>query len=193
MLLRSLRHDSVKKDIVLLLLLRSLRHDYNKKANYFSFQHYFHYTVIRRIKYCFNIATTFTTPWPRQKINLFSFQHYPHYKVLEIQEIQWSLGIFLEIQEIQWSLGIFFLRKFSVFKRFVHDTLVSSSGTSVESYMLYYPKFQWRVLVFFFLRKFSVFKRFVHDALVSSSGTSVESCMLYYPIVFLWTDFVIVW
>ena len=35
--------------------------------------------------------------------------------------------------------SIFFLRKFSVFKRFVHYTLVSSSGISVESYMLYYP------------------------------------------------------
>ena len=74
-----------QKNIVLLLLLRSLRHDYNIKTNYFSFQHYFHYTVILRAKYCFTIATTFTTPWSRQKINLYSFQHYLHYKVLEVQ------------------------------------------------------------------------------------------------------------
>ena len=38
----------------------------------------------------------------------------------------------------QLSIVKLFLRKSSVFKRFVHDTLVSSSGTSVESYMLYY-------------------------------------------------------
>ena len=43
-------------------------------------------------------------------------------------------------QEFQWSPFIFLLRKFSVSKRFVHDTVVSPSGTSLESYMLYYPK-----------------------------------------------------
>ena len=35
---------------------------------------------------------------------------------------------------------IFSLSKFSVFKRFVHDTVVSPSGTSVEFCMLYYSK-----------------------------------------------------
>ena len=151
MLLGSLRHDSVKKNIVLLLLLRSLRHDYNKKANYFSFQHYFHYTVIRRIKYCFNIATTFTTPWPRQKINLFSFQPYLHYKVLEVQ-CSWKICRWYSsftVRNFSGVLVFFSLRKFSVFKRFVHDTLVSSSGTSVESYILY-SSFQ---LVFSFSRR----------------------------------------
>ena len=128
--IRSLRHDSDKKILFLLLLLRSIRHDYDKKANYFSFQHYFHYTIIIRISHdhgkkitYFHSKTTFTTKY----------------------------------------------QKFSVSKRFVHDTVVSPSGTSVESQH------------FFFLRKFSVFKRFVHDTLVSSSGTSVESYMLYYP------------
>ena len=68
LLLRSLRHDSdqkkkKKKNVVLLLIQRSLRYDYDKKkTNYFSFQHYFHYTVIMRIKYYFAIATRFTTP-----------------------------------------------------------------------------------------------------------------------------------
>ena len=51
-----------KKILFLLLLLRSIRHNYDKKTNYFSFQHYFHYTIIIRIKYCFIIAPTFTTP-----------------------------------------------------------------------------------------------------------------------------------
>ena len=36
----------------------------------------------------------------------------------------------------------FFLRKFSVFKRFVDETVTSPSGFSVESYMLYYPIFR---------------------------------------------------
>ena len=34
----------------------------------------------------------------------------------------------------------FSLSKFSVFKRFVHDTVDSPSGTSVEFCMLYYSK-----------------------------------------------------
>ena len=33
-----------------------------------------------------------------------------------------------------------FLKKFSAFKRFVHETVTSPSGISVESYMHYYPK-----------------------------------------------------
>ena len=120
LLLRSLRHDFDQKNIVLLLLLRSLRHDYNKKANYFSFQHYFHYTVIRGIKYCFTIASTFTTPWQRQKINLFSFQHHLHYKVLEVQCF-WKICTWYSsftVRNFSRVLVFFFLRKFSVFKRF---------------------------------------------------------------------------
>ena len=33
----------------------------------------------------------------------------------------------------------FFHRKFIVFKRFVHETVISPSGISVEPYMLYNP------------------------------------------------------
>ena len=40
---------------------------------------------------------------------------------------------------------IFFLRKFSVSTRFVHVIVISPSGISVESYMLYYPKI-WHIL-----------------------------------------------
>ena len=36
----------------------------------------------------------------------------------------------------------FFLRKFSVSTRFVHVIVISLSGISVESYMLYYPIFR---------------------------------------------------
>ena len=142
-----------QKNIFSLLLLRSLHYDYDKKTNYFSFQYYFHYTIIMRIKYYFAITTTFTTPWSRQEINLFSFQHYLHYTIVMRKILQYCFP-----QEVQVS------------KRFMYDTVVSPSGTSVES------------LSIFFLRKFSVFKRFEHDTLVSSSGTSVESYILYYPI-----------
>ena len=47
----------------------------------------------------------------------------------------------LTVRNFSEVLDIFFLRKFSVSKRFVHYTVVSPSGTSVESYMLYYLSF----------------------------------------------------
>ena len=121
-----------------------------KKANYFSFQHYFHYAFIMKIKYYVAIAITFTTLWSQQEINLFSFQPYLHYTM------SWEK-----------CRSIVSLRKFSVSKRFVHGTVVSPSGISVES------------LSIFFFGKFNIFKRFVHNTLVSSSGTSV----LYCPII----------
>ena len=34
----------------MVLLLHSLRYDYDKNSNYFLFQHYFHYTIIKEIK-----------------------------------------------------------------------------------------------------------------------------------------------
>ena len=43
----------------------------------------------------------------------------------------------------------FFLRKFSVSTRFVHVIVISLSGISVESYMLYYPRFYLINLIFF--------------------------------------------
>ena len=36
-------------------------------------------------------------------------------------------------QKFQWSPKYFFPQEISVSKRFVHDTVVSPSGTSVES------------------------------------------------------------
>ena len=43
----------------------------------------------------------------------------------------------------------FFLRKFSVSTRFVHVIVISLSGISVESYMLYYPRFYFINLIYF--------------------------------------------
>ena len=43
----------------------------------------------------------------------------------------------------------FFLRKFSVSTRFVHVIVISLSGISVESYMLYYPRFYLINLIYF--------------------------------------------
>ena len=80
LLLRWLRHDSDKKNFF--LELHSLRHDYDKKSNYFSFKHHFHYTINHKDNICFAIATTFTTPWSRQKFILFLFQHYFHYTIV---------------------------------------------------------------------------------------------------------------
>ena len=83
-----------------------------KKKNFFSFQHHFHYTVIMRIKYYLAIATTFTTPWSCQEINLFSFQYYLHYTIVIRKILQYCFP-----EEV----------KFSVSKRFVHDTVVLMS------------------------------------------------------------------
>ena len=48
-------------------------------------------TIIMTVKYCFAIATTFTTPQSRQKINLFSFQHYLHYTITIRKILQYFL------------------------------------------------------------------------------------------------------
>ena len=89
-----------QKNIFLLLLLHSLSYGYDKKkANYFSFQHYFHYTVIMRIKYYFAITTTFTTPWSWQEIKLFSFQHYRHYTIVMRKMLQYCFP-----QEVKFSV-----------------------------------------------------------------------------------------
>ena len=47
-----------------------------------------------------------------------------------------------------WVLA-FFLRKFRVFKRFVHETVISLSAISVKSYMPYYPKIGWKLTIIF--------------------------------------------
>ena len=61
--------------------------------------------------------------------------------------------------------------KFSVSLRFVVDaTVISPSGNSMKSYM-----------VFFSFRRFNVSIRFVDLTVISPSGISVESYMLYYP------------
>ena len=67
----------------------------------------------------------------------FSFKELHLFLVL-LYEIEFSLdGQFKFVFFFALDLVIIhFLRKFSVFKRFVHDTLVSPSGTSIESYML---------------------------------------------------------
>ena len=109
--------------IVLLLILRSTAPWLWQKINYLSFQHCFHYTVIMRVKYCFPIATTFTTRWSRQKINFFSFQHYFHYTIV----MRIKLLHNYHEKKLQYPL-----RKFSVSKTFEHDTIDSPSGISVE-------------------------------------------------------------
>ena len=50
-----------------------------------------------------------------------------------------TVFVHLTVVSYLGSPEYFLLRKFSVFKRFVYETLVSPSGISVESYMLYYP------------------------------------------------------
>ena len=66
----------------------------------------------------------------------FSFKELHLFLVL-LYEIKFSLDGQFKFFFFALDLVIIhFLRKFSVFKRFVHDTLVSPSGTSIESYML---------------------------------------------------------
>ena len=80
---------------------------------------YIHYSVI---------STTSITPWLRKNIFYFLFQHHVHYVLITTE------NIFIFIPPI-----IFFLRKFSVSTRFLHVIVISTSGISVESYMLYQP------------------------------------------------------
>ena len=109
-------------------------------------------TIIMTVKYCFAIATTFTTPQSRQKINLFSFQHYLHYtitirKILQYflpQEVHcfWKICTWYSsftVRTFSELWVFFFLRNFNAFTSFVHDAMVSPPITSVESYIFYYP------------------------------------------------------
>ena len=127
----------------------------------------------------------FTTPWFWQKKIFFvSFQHYNyhenkillcycyyvHYAMISTRNKTYFHSNTTFNTQLSWEkyCSIASHRKFSVSKRFEHDTVVSPSETSVES------------LSIFSLGKFIVFKRFPHDTVASSSGTSVESYMLYY-------------
>ena len=130
----SLRNDYDKKKVFFILAL-FLLHSYLVDKILFFFCYYPHYAMITTKNKPVFIPT------------LISLNNY-HEKNTAVLFPSGS-SVFLENlcmthqfdrQEFQWRvLVLFFLRKFSVFKRFVHDTLVSSLGTSVESYMLYYP------------------------------------------------------
>ena len=144
------------------MLLRSLRRWSQQKYIFFHFSTTFTTLWLwKRNNDFLPIPNTFTTPWFWQKI-IFLL-------LLLLRSLRYDYD--KKTPKLSWEkyCSIVSLRKFSVSKRFVHDTIVSPSVISVKS------------LSIFFLGKFSVFKRFVHDTLVSSSGTSVESYMLYYP------------
>ena len=98
---------------------------------------------------------------------LFCYCYYVHYTMITTRNKFIFIPTLPLSQNSHEYCSIVSLKKSSVSKRFMHDTVVSPPGASVES------------LSIFFLRKFGVFKRFVHDTLVSSSGTSLESYMLY--------------
>ena len=112
-----------QKNIFLLLLLRSLRYDYDKKNKLFFIPtllslHSYHEDKIL-FCYCYYVhyamITTRDKPIP--------FQYYLHYTVVMMSQL---------------SIVKLFLRKSSVSKRFVHDTVVSPSGTSVESHSIFF-------------------------------------------------------
>ena len=58
-----------------------------REKRIFSFNHYVHYTIIKREKSFFHLITTITTPWSREKKVLFSFNHYVHYTMIERQKV----------------------------------------------------------------------------------------------------------
>ena len=134
------------------MLLRSLRYDYDKKNKLFF------------------IPTLLSLRSYHEDKILFCCCYYVHYAMITTRNKLIFIPTLPSSHNSHEYCSIVSLKKSSVSKRFMHDTVVSPSGASVES------------LSIFFLRKFGVSKRFVHDALVSSLGTSVEpSYMLYYP------------
>ena len=83
---------------------------------------------------------------------MFCYCYYVHYAMITTKNKLIFIPTLLSLHnchenktttQLSWekNSSIFSIRKFSVSKRFIHDTVVSPSGTSVESYMLYYPCF----------------------------------------------------
>ena len=80
---------------------------------------------------------------------MFCYCYYVHYAMITTKIYFIFISTLLSLHnchenktttQLSWekNSSIFSIRKFSVSKRFIHDTVVSPSGTSVESYMLYY-------------------------------------------------------
>ena len=83
------------KKVLFTYLLRSLRHDQVRKK-FFSFNHYFHHAMIKNEKSFFQLFTKFTTPWSREKnfffiSVLYSLSHgHKKKKLIFIALIPWS-------------------------------------------------------------------------------------------------------
>ena len=83
------------KKVLFTYLLRSLRHDQVRKT-FFSFNHYFHHAMIKNEKSFFQLFTKFTTPWSREKnfffiSVLYSLSHgHKKKKLIFIALIPWS-------------------------------------------------------------------------------------------------------
>ena len=103
------------------------------------------------------VAAMFTTPWSWHKIKLifipiiFSLHIFLLKKCRIFALMTVSVAKSFAFRNFSGVLA-FFLRKFSVFKRFIRETVISPSGFSVEPYMLYYPEFQWSLTWFISLK-----------------------------------------
>ena len=97
-----------------LLLLRLLHRDHDKKY-VFLFSHYVHYF-------------TFALRLIKKKI-YFTFQHYVHYALITTEKTLTFIPTLGSLHD-----------KFSVSLRFVVDVIViSPSGNSMKSYMVFFP------------------------------------------------------
>ena len=81
--------------------------------------------ILTQNKINFYSNTIFTTQFLIKKYSIFALRTVSVAKSFTFRNFSGALA--------------FFLTKFGVFKRFVHETVISPSAILVESYMLYYP------------------------------------------------------
>ena len=120
--------------------LRSLCCDYGKKR-LCSCCYYAHYaTIVPKKKINLHSNTTLT-----EHLSCFCYVHYA--MILTQNKINLYSNTIFTTQFLIEKSRIFALRTvgvaksftFSVFKRFVHKTVISPSGLTVKCFMLYYP------------------------------------------------------
>ena len=117
-----------KNKLFFIPILLSL-HSYHQDKILFCYCYYVHYAMITtRNKLIFILTLPLLHNYQEKNIAVL----FPSGSSVVLKD--WCVIQQFHRQEFQWRVLVFFSpRKFSVFKRFVHDTLVPSSGTSVES------------------------------------------------------------